>query len=302
MYPFIEQGHHILLIWGGSVNAEILKSTVERIKELTGPNGKVSIENIERLLLASYAPSSFDVVLSGILYPQSIVHSIELLGEIARIVKPQGKVVLQEATVEQSAQNGLKTREKLFSTLKICGFVDVCEPSTVAIEEKDKDNLKSILHTSETLEIVEVLCNKPNFEVGSSAKLSFANSSVQAKPSPEIASVWKLNSTDDDLETIDSSTLLDEKDLEKPDPASLRVCGTTGKRKACKNCSCGLAEELAAENNSESKPDNNTKSSACGNCYLGDAFRCASCPYLGMPAFKPGEKVQLSSNQLKADL
>ncbi|CAE7675036.1 unnamed protein product [Symbiodinium sp. KB8] len=66
-------------------------------------------------------------------------------------------------------------------------------------------------------------------------------------------------------------------------------CST--KPRACANCSCGRAEAEAAASSAAvtlSEDQLQSFTSACGNCYKGDAFRCASCPHRGKPAFKPG--------------
>ena len=72
---------------------------------------------------------------------------------------------------------------------------------------------------------------KPNHEVGASRLLSFAKPAAPVKTAPK-ADVWTLEDIEDDtVELMDDSELLNEEDLVKPDPASLRVCGTTGEQR-----------------------------------------------------------------------
>lgn len=68
---------------------------------------------------------------------------------------------------------------------------------------------------------------KPNYEVGAAMplKLSFAPKQQQEAPANNAAEVWALSANDvldDDVDLIDSDELLDDFDLKKPDPASLR--------------------------------------------------------------------------------
>ena len=85
-----------------------------------------------------------------------------------------------------------------------------------------------------------------------------------------------------DLPRVDEDTLLKAEE----DYVKLGTDCMT-KPRACKGCTCGRAErEREEEAKKEERPN-------CGRCGLGDAFRCAGCPYRGLPAFKPGEEPAL---------
>ncbi|KNE56502.1 hypothetical protein AMAG_02304 [Allomyces macrogynus ATCC 38327] len=232
----------------------------------------------------------------------------------------------------------LRAPDQLVSHLKLSGFVNVTS-TTVPLSH---DAAAAILRAwgvanptqalTARLVVVEARAEKPNYEVGAltALPLSFrkkkpAAATTTSTPAKDKKALWTTsasapaqNGNDDDL--VDDDMLLDDEDRAKPTLAQLsKPSNCETRRKACKNCSCGRAEmeeqeEAAARaaptkvtlDVTEDHPITNvvppTVKSSCGNCYLGDAFRCASCPYLGMPAFKPGEQVTLGGNMLADDL
>ncbi|WWD07263.1 Fe-S cluster assembly protein DRE2 [Kwoniella europaea PYCC6329] len=142
------------------------------------------------------------------------------------------------------------------------------------------------------------------------------------------AALWAIDSP---LLEDGGKSLLTPEDKQRPECIFPESDGKKVKRRrACKDCTCGL-KELEDEEEAQTQnaikeaqksfflegdddiPDilktatigvegvwptekraEAKKTSSCGSCYLGDAFRCSSCPYLGLPPFKPGEQVKLS--------
>nr|XP_002128789.1 anamorsin homolog [Ciona intestinalis] len=276
MEKFIKQGDNVLVVWSVPPTGDKMQTMVNLIKTKSS-TGVVQLENAQRLKMGGYESSNYDIAICG-LFSAEEIYSNEIFAEIARVLKPQGKVYVKNNNAGASTT----------STLKLSGFINIMEAGLT--ESSTGDAASQIL-----------VGEKPHFEVGSSSKLSFA----KKKPAQEESAktVWNLSAmdmNDDDVELINDDDLLEEEDLVVPDATSLKGgCGTgeTKPKKACKNCTCGLAEELETGKTPQPK----AATSACGSCYLGDAFRCASCPYLGMPAFKPGEKISLSNRQLTAD-
>jgi len=291
MFESVQTGDSVLLLWADLGQAtDQFQAVVTSLKERVGSGGRVSVENRERLALSAHPASSFSRIFSGCLGLASISHDLDTLASLTRLLRPGGHLTLIQILASDQGPASLT------SSLVLSGLTALGPPQPLETLPGLEESLVKLNMTSGTAFLVTA--SKPNHEVGASRLLSFAKPAAPVKAAPK-ADVWTLEDIEDDtVELMDDSELLNEEDLVKPDPASLRVCGTTGKRKACKDCSCGLKEEL--EDGKE--PTKKDFTSSCGSCFLGDAFRCGSCPYLGMPAFNPGDKITLSQRQLNPDL
>ncbi|XP_044472918.1 anamorsin homolog [Mangifera indica] len=256
-----------------------VSSVLIAIKEL----GDEAVENCDpHIVTQASSISQLPMESSSVDIVISICASLEfpddsMLGDSLRVLKPGGTILLYKSfkSYEGNAHKAFLALER---KLLLAGFLEA-----VCLE------VKSIVPAEDVCSFM-VKGKKPSWTVGSSFPL---------KKAPK--SLLKVQ-LDDDSDLIDEDSLLTEEDLEKPQLPPVGDCEVGSTRKACKNCTCGRAEaEEKVEKLGLTMDQLENPQSACGNCGLGDAFRCSTCPYKGLPPFKLGEKVSLSSNFLAAD-
>ena len=210
--------------------------------------------------------------------------SPETLANFFDLLQPGGRVgivvVLKKGGEEEDSS---AMQKEVSKRLTLEGFEDVVVSETQT----------SVSGTSAT----KVSGRKPTWERG--VTFSLGEKKTKKTLVSKASGAWEEDEDDRD-EMIDEDALLTEKDKAKPTTAEGEGVGCPPTRKPCKDCTCGRKEEEEMKENAtpassvvkmdlENDPNDETFKSACGNCALGDAFRCAGCPYLGQPAFKEND-------------
>jgi hypothetical protein len=184
------------------------------------------------------------------------------------------------------------------------------------VESEEKTLLKPNNNAPQTISLLNK--RKPTAAAGAKKKLPIFKklNNNNKRDAADISGIVQLNLDEDN---DDDNDLIDENDLISQSlsasiiiPAKCDPGPGKKRRKACKDCTCGLRELELQEEESHKKKEQGTVVSlnlddeidftvpgktggSCGSCALGDAFRCDGCPYLGLPPFKPGEIINIAA-------
>lgn len=231
------------------------------------------------------APQSVDKLVSLADDPEAW-HAPAVLKAVATSLRAGGSFVAATLASSGAVADADATRAATVAKCLVAGFVVPSDSNTPAASGV----------------VACVAATKPEWKKG--AAFSLKSRALKENVSPAAveketnSNSWKvLNTAEDDL--MDDDELLDESELRlgADEAAAAKAKGGCATSKtACANCSCGRAEAEAAAGTGGTLSEEQKKEfkSACGNCYLGDAFRCAGCPMLGQPAGAPAGSTKVT--------
>ncbi|POY71315.1 hypothetical protein BMF94_5627 [Rhodotorula taiwanensis] len=280
--------------------------------------GKVEMQMVDRIMEGATSLSAGQYKDVAVLLPANLVTS-SLLTLLEPALAPGGSIEVRGEAADS---------EEILGELTLVGFSGANKTSNAVVAVKPASTSSAPLSLKRPASSLD-----PSASGSASSSALPATGSAVPLPGRTSraakASLWAFttaaasSSSGVATPTIDESTLLTKEDLERPTLVQRADCDVKRTRRACKDCTCGLREILLDEKEQDdlveagfaAQPNTTAGNastdavgqkkkpaarkiksgvtSSCGNCYLGDAFRCGSCPYLGMPAFEPGQKVKI---------
>jgi hypothetical protein len=247
---------------------------------------------------------------------------LALFHEVLRVLRPGGTIHISYTVTEHTIA---KTEERVSSDLIMGGFIDndstittVRSKSSVTLRlafsavkpsyggggDGSNNGAQKLNFRRRKNAALSMPQKVPGRQQEAAAAAAAAASSSSSSRTPATASVLgavKLSAMD-----LDEDDLVDEDALLELAPEAATVAEPRSGddcepgRGACKDCTCGRAEGRMVDDSGGGGGE--AAASACGNCYLGDAFRCAGCPSKGLPPYEPGEKVKLPAVDMDADV
>ncbi|KAL9006408.1 MAG: hypothetical protein Q9188_000813 [Gyalolechia gomerana] len=297
-----------------------LSSHPEKLSKFVAAHDRnaTDIQMLDRLALSlvTLPDETYDIVLilldaDGTRTESQQLITASVLSTIVKSLKPGGELTSQDGKF--ASTDSAEQREAIFAGL-VVNENGAFKPSydatrSVPLYLGKKNEEGAVASTSNAGTRVMSLNLNGKRKNGPAGDLTPAGVGF-VLPGDDLAAAG--NEEDDEL--IDEDDLLSDEDMKSTVVQPVECRPKAGKRRrACKDCSCGLAQRLEAEEKAKrdtadqqlaklkaeelSEMDFTVqgKVGSCGNCALGDAFRCDGCPYIGQPAFKPGEEVKITN-------
>lgn len=146
-----------------------------------------AVENVHRLTIAQHPKSSFDRICSGSRPPHTVEHDLDILATFVEVAKPGSEVRITQVVKNDTSkdQSPLGLASTLVKNVKLAGLINIKDPITIDISPDTKKDIKMKFHlsTNSEFEVIEIVCQAPNFESGSSQLLSFAKKDRRKKAS-----------------------------------------------------------------------------------------------------------------------
>eukprot|EP01114_Cavostelium_apophysatum_P000610 TRINITY_DN1055_c0_g1_i2.p1 TRINITY_DN1055_c0_g1~~TRINITY_DN1055_c0_g1_i2.p1 ORF type:complete len:220 (+),score=49.34 TRINITY_DN1055_c0_g1_i2:41-700(+) len=175
------------------------------------------VSRISGSLQSDVGAHSSEGPFDGVVSFSSLPHANTFVGDIAKLLKNGGRLILREPALKNAASGdavkkiGLKTDKELFLSLTMGGFVDI-KSSFTSSTSRDFSEVEKAAAGSPDLKdnigIIEVVSSKPDWSVGAAHALP-KRSNVNATngstaKNEKKAAVWTLNSDDVDEQELES--------------------------------------------------------------------------------------------------